>query len=109
MNIRDSVGELTLIDARQHPDKVSVLQKKGFDLDAGMILKVEEQYYLGAEAMHVLALLSSRSGVFNRLNYWLFRSKWLAKILYPVLRGGRHLLLKLLGRSSFGDQNNAAK
>jgi hypothetical protein len=49
--------------------------------------------------MQVLALLSTRSGDFNRLNYWLFRSKRVSALLYPLLRACRNLVLRLMGRS----------
>jgi hypothetical protein len=37
--------------------------------------------------------------VFNRLTYWSFRSRRASRVLYPVLRAGRNLVLKLLGRT----------
>lgn len=39
----------------------------GLDVDQGMVLKVGERLYYGSDAIHVLALLSSRSGLFNRI------------------------------------------
>jgi len=71
----------------------------GMDIDQGMVLKLEDQLYYGSDAIHVLALISNRSGVFNRLNYWLFSSRYLSRLVYPILRALRNLLLKLLGRS----------
>ncbi len=66
----------------------------GLDIDRGMVLKINGSLYHGADAMHTLALLSTRSGVFNRLAYWVFRNKWLANVLYPVCRFFRNMLLK---------------
>ena len=94
VRIRQSVGELVLIDARENPDVLQEISAKGLDIDQGMVLKMDGQLYYGADAIHLLALLSGRSGVFNRLNYWLFRSKKVAAILYPILRSCRNVLLK---------------
>ena len=49
--------------------------------------------------LELLALMSSRAGWFNRLNFLVFRSRTLSRLLYPILVLGRRLLLRLLGRS----------
>jgi predicted DCC family thiol-disulfide oxidoreductase YuxK len=105
VRIRESVGELKLIDAREGSPIVEEITAAGFDVDQGMVLKLDEQLYYGADAIHALALLGTRSGFFNRLNYWMFRSERLAKILYPVLRAGRNLLLKILGVTKINNLN----
>ena len=98
VRIRKSVGDLQIVNAREHSDILQEVTARGLDIDQGMVLKLGEQLYYGADAIHALALLSTRSGIFNRLNYWLFRSARLSRLLYPVLRSLRNLLLKLLGR-----------
>ena len=75
----------------------------GWDIDQGMVLKVNDVLFYGADAIHGLALLGSPVGVFNRLNYWLFSSKKRATLLYPVLRGCRNLLLKVLGKTKINN------
>lgn len=103
VRIRQSVGELTLINARENSDIVAQVTAKGFNIDQAMVLKIGDSWYSGADAMHMLALISSQSGWFNRLNYWLFKSPTRAKYLYPMLRGCRNLLLKLLGKSKINN------
>ena len=98
VRIRQSVGELKLINAREDTEVMQQITAQGLDIDQGMVLKMGEQYYYGSDAIYMLSLLSSRSGLFNRLNYHLFKSKRLAKWLYPLLRFFRNLLLKLLGK-----------
>jgi hypothetical protein len=46
----------------------------------------------------MLALLSTPSGVFNRVNGRIFSHPRLARALYPVLRAGRNSLLRILNR-----------
>jgi predicted DCC family thiol-disulfide oxidoreductase YuxK len=103
VRIRESVGELKIIDAREHSDVLDEITGQGMDIDQGMVLKTGDQLYYGADAIHALALMSSRSGLFNRFNYWMFKSKTLSAWLYPVLRFLRMLLLKLLGRTKINN------
>jgi predicted DCC family thiol-disulfide oxidoreductase YuxK len=98
VRIRQSVGELVLINARDNSEIMQQITALGLDIDQGMVVKTGQSWYYGSDAIHMLSLLSSRSGVFNRLNYWLFKSPARAKYLYPVLRACRNLLLKLLGK-----------
>src|SRR5690349_15286722 len=101
--IRASLGELRLVDAREPGALMDEITALGFDIDQGMLLKVDDRLYYCADAIHALALMSSRSGVFNRFTYWVFRSERLSRLLYPVLRAGRNLLLKLLGKTKINN------
>lgn len=99
VRIRESVGELVLVDARENGPLMQEITARGLDIDQGMVLVVDSEMYYGADAIHALSLLGSDSGVFNRLNYLVFRSPKLARVLYPVLRSCRNLLLKLLRKT----------
>ena len=99
VRLRDAAGTVQLYDAREGGPIVEELTARGLDVDEGMVLIAGEEIYYGADAIHALAMLSSRSGLFNRINYIVFRSPRAAAVLYPVLKAGRNLLLKLLGRS----------
>ncbi|HZF24508.1 MAG TPA: DCC1-like thiol-disulfide oxidoreductase family protein [Burkholderiales bacterium] len=99
VRIRESVGALRLVNARDASGIMSEITAKGLDIDEGMVLKFGNTLYYGADAIHVLSLMSSRSGAFNRLTYWIFRSKSRSTILYPLFRFFRNLLLKLLRKA----------
>lgn len=103
IRIRKTVGDLTLVDAREPGPGMHRVTELGLDIDQGMVLIVGDEVYYGADAMHALALMSSRSGIFNRLNHWIFRSRALARLLYPLLRLCRNFLLKLMGRSKINN------
>ncbi len=96
VRIRESVGTLRLVNARDAGAVMDEITSKGLDIDQGMVLKVENVLYYGSDAIHALSLMSGASGIFNRVNYWIFRSKKLSQILCPVLRFFRNLLLKTL-------------
>ncbi len=109
VRIEESVGDLKMIDARESSEVLDEITARGLDIDQGMVLKMEGEIYYGADAIHALALISSRSGFFNRLNYLMLYSKRVSRILYPVLRGCRNLLLKILGKTkinNLGRENN---
>ncbi len=109
VRIEESAGDLKLVDAREPSDALDEITALGLDIDQGMVLKTEGEIYSGADAIHALALISSRSGFFNRLNYMMFFSKRASRILYPAFRSGRNLLLKLLGKTkinNLGRENN---
>lgn len=95
--VREAVGELNLLDARKEPEHplMQEINRLGLSLDDGMVIKFKDTHYQGADALHVMAMLGTNSGWFNRFNGHLFKSKTLAKLLYPSFRGTRNLLLKL--------------
>ncbi|MGH8767477.1 MAG: DCC1-like thiol-disulfide oxidoreductase family protein [Burkholderiales bacterium] len=99
VRIRESFGMLRLVNARDASAIMDEITAKGLDIDEGMVLKVGSTLYYGAEAIHALSLMSSRSDVFNWFTFWIFRSKSLSAILYPLFRFFRNLLLKLLRKS----------
>ena len=103
VRIRESVGVLTIINAREQNDVLDEITAHGLDIDQGMVLKMGDQLYYGSDAIHALALISSRSGVFNRLNYWIFKSKTLSSWIYPILLFFRNLLLKILGKTKINN------
>ncbi len=103
LSIEESGARFRLVDARVDPEVMKEITARGFDIDQGMILKMNDQFYYGADAIHQLALIASPSTVFNRLNIWIFRSQGRAKLLYPVLRSCRNFLLKLLGRTKINN------
>jgi len=103
VRIMESVGELKIINARENSEVMDEITSLGLDIDQGMVLKMGEQFYYGSDAIHALALISSRSGVFNRLNYWIFKSGTLSGFLYPILRFFRNLLLKALGKTKINN------
>ena len=103
VRIRQSVGQLRIIDARESSAVMEEITAQGLDIDQGMVLKLGGQLYYGADAMHALALIGSRSGIFNRLNYTIFKSETASKLLYPVLRFLRNVLLKVLGKAKINN------
>ena len=103
VRINESVGVLKLVNAREQSTTMDIITAAGLDIDQGMVLILDDQIYYGDDAIHMLSLLSTRSGIFNRLTYYVFRSGSVAKFLYPLLRSCRNLLLKLLRKSKINN------
>jgi predicted DCC family thiol-disulfide oxidoreductase YuxK len=99
VRLRESLGPVRLVDARKGGPLVDEVRAAGADVDQGMVLKFGGRLYHGDACVHMLALLSTPSGAFNRLNAAIFRSPTAARLLYPVLRAGRNAALRLLGRN----------
>ena len=99
------MGELTLIDARDDNPIMKKITAQGLDIDQGMVHVIDDTLYYGSDAIQALALMSSRSGHFNQLNYQIFKHPVIAKNLYPLLRISRNILLKLLRKSKINNLN----
>ena len=95
----EALPGLRLVNAREDTPVMADIIGQGLDIDEGMVLKVDGALYYGADAIHALAAMGGAAGPFNRINRWLFGSRSRARILYPLLRSGRNLLLKALGRT----------
>jgi predicted DCC family thiol-disulfide oxidoreductase YuxK len=97
LRLRETAGNVVLIDARLPSPLINDITAKGLDIDHGMVVKIGKDLHYGAGAIHILALLSSQSNLFNRVTYWIFKSQKRSSILYPALKNCRNLALKIMG------------
>ena len=100
--LKQAAGTPRLVNARERPDLVKALAERGVSLDEGMAVYHQGQIYAGGEAMHVLALLTTPVDLANRLTSALLGRRGFALWVYPLLRCGRNLLLKLRNRPQMG-------
>jgi hypothetical protein len=98
VRLQQTIGPVTLADAREHAELVAEVRRQGYEVDTGMVLKLDGRYYHGADCIHALAMLTTSAGWFNRMNRLLFRSRRFSRVAYPILRAGRNLTLRVLGR-----------
>lgn len=106
MRLREAVGPVALVDARSQAPAVRAAVAAGFDLEEGMLVHWQGTAYHGAQAVHLLALLSRGDGMFNRLQKLVFRSPRSAALLYPWMVRGRRLWLRLAGRAGLGGKKS---
>ena len=97
LRVKESVNELVLVDAREGGPLVEEIRGLPYDLDEGMVLKMNGRYYRGHEALNCLAFLSENRGGFSRVNRLVFNSPLAARLGYPLLKLARRLLLRIKG------------
>ncbi len=93
--LRKAVSSVELINARTQSPLMTEITKSGPDINQGMIVIYREKIFHGAAALHLLALLTSRSDTFNRINALVFKSRALTLLLYPALKAYRNIFLWL--------------
>lgn len=97
VRLREAVGELQLINARDNPLILNEINARGFNLDEGIVVKYNDKLYFGSDALQLIALLSTNQTWFNKITAYIFRSPFLSRMLYPFLRSLRNLLLHING------------
>ena len=98
-DVRADAGTVSRLDARADSELLREVTARSLDIDEGMVVRYRGTLHYGADAIHVLALLSPRKSLFDKFTYAVFRSKRRARVVYPVMKAGRNLLLKILGRT----------
>ena len=106
LRLVEAAGEIELIDARANTPMVRTYWDLGHDLDEGMIVVIGERIYEGAAAVTALARLSSHSTLFNKLNHWALAHAPLTRLAYPLMKMGRRLALRLLGKKGLAKPIN---
>ena len=109
LRLNASVGPVKLVNLREAAIEKAELLTQGFDVDKGMVVEIDGRRVGGADAMHQLALLSTPSTAFNKLNKTIMSSRFLAFFLYPFLRAGRWLVLFFLGREQLTVNDEGAR
>ena len=109
LRLNETVGPVDLVDLREADAAKAELLSQGFNVDNGMVLDIDGRRVGGADAMHNIALLSTPSTLFNKINKTIMSTKWLAFFLYPLLRAGRWLVLFFLGREQLTGNDEGAR
>jgi predicted DCC family thiol-disulfide oxidoreductase YuxK len=102
LRVNAALGPITLVNAREGGPLVDRIRQRGLDINDGMVLALDGEFHHGADCVHRLALLSTPSNLFNKLNAMIFRSPVASRALYPLLRTGRSIVLASLGRRKVG-------
>jgi predicted DCC family thiol-disulfide oxidoreductase YuxK len=93
--LREAVGPVELIDARSGDPRLRAYESAGYDLNEGMLFEYNGTVYFGAEAVNVLATLSTPVSTFNRINGALLSKQLSARFFYPIFKFCRTITLKL--------------
>jgi predicted DCC family thiol-disulfide oxidoreductase YuxK len=98
LRLRESVGDVALVDARTDAALVAELARRGYPLNDGMAALLGGRIYFGADAVTLLSQLTTASGLMNVATAAVLKRPALARVCYPLMRSGRAAALKLMGR-----------
>lgn len=93
MALREAVGKVELIDAREMSAPVVELIEQGFDLNEGMVAKFGGKIYYGSDAVLLISTLTQARGWAARAIAALLRDQRRAALLYPLMKRGRRIVL----------------
>ncbi len=96
IQLKKTIGYVELINARVDPTIKEKLKELSIDINKGMVLIDGKDIYFAEDCVHRLALLSTSSTLFNRMNKFVFKYKTLSKIIYPIMKTGRNFILFIL-------------
>ncbi len=80
------------------PDLVEALRAAGYEINDGIVLAHQGGLAYGASALSLIAQLDESGRRLNRASAAVFRMPVVGEVFYVVLKAGRKLLLRLLGR-----------
>jgi len=98
MALRKAVGQVELVDARNGGPTVRRLADLGYDLNEGMAALYGGRIYYGGDSVALLSSMTSERGWVGRLVAVLLRDSNRARVLYPFMKFGRRVTLRLLGK-----------
>ena len=99
LRLVEAAGAIELVNARSdHPCLLEAWQN-GHDLDQGMVVMIGNTVFYGAEAVAVLARLSTTNTLFNSLNHAILSRPGVSKRLYPMFKAARRLALLFTGKT----------
>ena len=94
LELKSKIKNISIVDGRKSPDLIKDLLTKGYDLDNGAILLMDENIFHGADAINTICKLikepsSKLLGVLSKT----FKSKERTKFIFPFLVRARRLAL----------------
>jgi predicted DCC family thiol-disulfide oxidoreductase YuxK len=91
-----------LVDARAHPEVLAEHAISHAHLEDGMVVIMDGEQHHGADAVHVLSLLSAPPAKgWVRAVAAIGRSRLVARVAYPFMKLGRRIALAFLGVPRF--------
>ena len=92
--LRDAVGAVELIDAREAPELVAEYASRGYPIDGGMIVDTGENVFYGGDAVWAINTLVGRNPLLK-----VFSGRTILNWCYPAMRFCRNAVVRLLGKT----------
>lgn len=96
MKLREAIGKVRLVDARDDKGLVLFLAERGFNINEGMAVIHGDKIYFGEDAVILISSIAISRKPIGRLIAQVLSSKKRARVLYPIMKAGRRLTLKAL-------------
>jgi|TARA_R110002050_G_scaffold167325_2_gene298001 predicted DCC family thiol-disulfide oxidoreductase YuxK len=91
-NLVKTNHNLNLYNAREYPQKIKLLREKGFDINNGIIIEVDEKIFQGSNAVKQLNKLSTKE-------VKVLNTKFFSVFLYPIIKSIRKVVLFILNKN----------
>ena len=98
MSLRKAVGDIELVDARIQAPAVRRLVELGYDLNEGMATIYGDKVYYGKDAVVLISSLTGDRDWMGRVIAISLRSPTRAMFFYPLMKLGRRIALRMLGK-----------
>ena len=93
------IYDISILDARKDLQKVKFFREKGYDINDGMILEIDDKIYQGDEAIVKIDKLLKKETLLDRLRSFFTNIPYFIKIIYPPIKIFRFILLKTIGKN----------
>ena len=88
-------NDIELLNARDNNQLVKFYLEKGFNVDKGMILNINGKIFFGHEAIWYISKITTSDSLFLKFQSIIFKSLFISKLIYPVLRFCRFVFFKI--------------
>lgn len=107
--LKEQFGTLHLINARdldENPELLTQINDRELDLDVGMVILQNNEFFHGADALWFMAMHGDQSYFFSKICSFFFKSKVVTSLVYPFLRFGRNFLLFIRAKKQIKNLKN---
>tara|TARA_B100000212_G_C27070578_1_gene403771 strand:- start:38 stop:421 length:384 start_codon:yes stop_codon:yes gene_type:complete len=101
LELRSKIKHISILDGRKNPELIRNLLTKGYDLDNGAILLMDEDIFHGADAINTICkLIKEPSSKLLQILSSTFKSSERTRFIFPFLVRARRLTLIAKGIST---------
>ena len=94
LELKSKINKISILDGRKNPKIIKSLLEKGYDIDKGAILLMDDDIFHGAEAINKICnQINNPSGKLLKLLSNILKSDKRTNLLFPFLVRARRLAL----------------
>ncbi len=89
--------DVKICNAREYMDAMNDFAQKGYNINQGMILIIDDEIYQGHHVIVKLNELLTHQSLFDRCMNRLMNIPYFVRLIYPLIKGVRRIILKIIG------------